>query len=395
MSKFDIFPKPSAREAGLEDNPEWHQYIPLYNELLDDIKNNLPGKPYVGNCTKEFCEKIIDLYIDKEFERIQSIHFPSSREYPITIEQCDRELLKLASDDDMSKKNSWNTIRYFHKSIIEANREGCLSPVEGWETIKRDKAKFRVFYHNRLRCSDWYKEKKWQNLKYLVMGYVPEFIYGIGLSTSRKFPEVSYFKPGLAKYLIEKYLGEFDYIFDPFSGYSGRLLGALAAGKGYTGQDLCEKSIEEGKALASHYFDLLVKNDKLNKVKRESEDGKLLLGQHWSLRVKDSENDHGDYQCLFTCSPYKNIENWPGVPSRGYSSDEWIHICLKNFKCKKYVFVVDGDIMDYKSYVVETIENTSHFGKNFEYVVVIDGDNLPFGDRKCVVNDLGHKGSFL
>ena len=372
MSKFDLFPKPSAREAGLEDNPEWQQYIPLYNELLHDIEHNLPGKPYVGNCTKEFCEKIIDLYIDREFEKIQTMPLPSTREFPITVEQCDRELMKLASDDDMSKKTSWNTIRYFHKSLPAANREGCLSPVEGWESLKRDKAKFRVFYHNRLRCSDWYKEKKWQNLKYLVMGYVPDFIYGIGLSTSRKYPEVSYFKPGLAKELIKRHLSEFDYVFDPFSGYSGRLLGALAAGKGYTGQDMCESTIEESKTLGSHYFNLLASAGKLSDKKRE-ENG-LLHGQHWSLRVADSENDHGEYQCLFTCSPYKNIENWPGVPSRGHSCDEWIDICLRNFKCKKYVFVVDDSIEKWKDHVVETIENSSHFGKNYEYVVVIEGE---------------------
>ena len=37
---------------------------------------------------------------------------------------------------------------------------------------------------------------------------------------------------------------------------------------------------------------------------------------------------------------------------------------------KKYLFVVD-ETEKYKNYIVETIENKSHFGSNFEYVILI------------------------
>lgn len=363
MSKFDLIPKPSVDEIDLP-----LQFKPLYIELLADIDENLPGKPYVGNCTKEFCEKIIDLYIDDEFERIQAIEFPSTREKEIDIETCEKEIESLLQKE-VKNKNTWNIIKKFHKSIVYASRGNCLSPIDGWKKIKSDKKAFRSFYHNRLRCSDWYKEKKWHNLRWLVQGYVPEFIYGIGLSTSRKYPEVSYFKPGLAKYLILKYLDEFDEIFDPFSGYSGRMLGTIATGKKYIGQDLCVSSVDESKSVYDFVSEYM--KEKGYEVRKAV------------LSVKDSEISHGTYQCLFTCSPYGNIERWPGVPSKGYTCDEWIEICLKNYDCRRYVFVTDEKISKFTEYVKEKIENTSHFGANSELVVVIEKS-----ERDYILNEM-------
>ena len=78
---------------------------------------------------------------------------------------------------------------------------------------------------------------------------------------------------------------------------------------------------------------------------------------------------------MFTCTPYENIEEW--VDSKGnkitskMNCDDWIDKLTQNFKCKKYVFVTDGNIQKYRNYVVEELENTSHFGKNKEYVVVL------------------------
>ena len=39
------------------------------------------------------------------------------------------------------------------------------------------------------------------------------------------------FKPYLAKYLISEFLPDSNIIFDPFSGFSGRMLGAASLGK--------------------------------------------------------------------------------------------------------------------------------------------------------------------
>jgi hypothetical protein len=310
----------------------------------------------MANCTKEYAAELVAKFSQREFERIQDIYFPPTQEKPISVERCINELISLMSQTKSNKTIS-PIIKRFHVSMIKANRDGKLSPVDGWNLMKMSKEAFDKFYENRLRCSDWFKEKNGANMVHLENGYVPDFIYGIGLTTSGKYPTVTYFKPHLAKYLCEKYLKEYDTIFDPFSGYSGRMIGTLCCGKNYIGRDLCVDSVEESKEIWK-FMEPIVKS-KLNKELK------------CDLDVADVCESEGTYECLMTCSPYGKIEQWKGVPVLGYSCDKWIDICLKNFNCKKYVFVTDNLITKYKDYVTENLENTSHWGNNLEYVVVI------------------------
>ena len=50
--------------------------------------------------------------------------------------------------------------------------------------------------------------------------------------------------------------------------------------------------------------------------------------------------------------------------------DEWVDECVERYKCKRYVFVVDSTLK-YQDNVVECIQNSSHFSKSKEYVIVI------------------------
>ena len=310
----------------------------------------------MANCTKEYAAELVQKFSGREFEKIQNIDFPCLQEKPIDIERCVNEVLSLMKSTKSSKTIS-PTIKRFHKSMIKANRDGKLSPYDGWKLMKMSRPAFEKFYDNRLRCSDWFKEKGGDNMKYLHEGYVPEFIYGIGLTTSGKYPIVTYFKPHLAKYLIEKYLNCYDTVFDPFSGYSGRMMGAVCTGKNYIGRDLCVDSVNESNEIWNFMKPFVEK--KMNK--------EIVC----DVAIADACTSEGKYQCLLTCSPYGNIEQWQGVPCYGYSCDEWIDICLKNYECEKYVFVTDDKIGKYKSYVTEYIQNTSHWGENVECVVVI------------------------
>ena len=47
-----------------------------------------------------------------------------------------------------------------------------------------------------------------------------------------------------------------------------------------------------------------------------------------------------------------------------------IDVCIDKFKCKAYLFVVDYTCK-YKQFIVDTIENKSHFGTNFENIILI------------------------
>lgn len=308
------------------------------------------------NCTKEYSLELVEKYWEREWNKIQQIDFPKTREYEITDKECCNELKNLRDGTKNNKSNS-KTIIKFHTSMRYANRKGCYSPYEYWQLLKKDKELFKKFYENRLRCSDWFKEKQGANFHYLHEGYVPEFIYGIGLSTSRKAPFVSYFKPALAKNLILKYLNEYDTIFDPCCGYSGRLIGSLCASKNFIGIDINDVTINESKQLYQYI--------------------KPLFKNICNIHVADSLNTQGEFDCMLTCTPYGNIEEWIDGEGKKITSkmncDDWIDKLTQNFKCKKYVFVTDGNIIKYKNYVQEELENTSHFGKNKEYVVVING----------------------
>ena len=323
-----------------------------------DIKEVLPTKNYVGNCSKEFCEIIVEKFWEREYERIQYIDFPPLEFHVPTYEKCLEEVRKLFDEPGvLSSKGTSNIIKMFHKSIIYANTIKSPSPYDGWKKIQHDKEAFKDFYRNRLRCSDWFKGEG--RIIYLLRGVVMENTYGIGLSTSRKYQLVTYFKPRLAKYIVEKYLNEYETIFDPFSGYSGRMLGCVACSKNYIGQDLCSSSVEES-------------NKIIEFLKKEG------FAIHATVSCKNSLKEYCEADCLFTCPPYGNIENWPGVKSENYSSEKWIEICLTHYKCKRYVFVVDDNIHleKYKKYIQEEIVNTSHLKANKEYIVVINESDL-------------------
>jgi len=318
----------------------------------------LPTKSYVGNCTKEFCERIVEKYWEREYERIQYIDFPPTSFIFPTIDKCKNEFKNLCKiEGSPNNKNTSNIVKYFHNSIIFANVNGTLSPYDGWQAIKNDPELFKNFYRNRLRCSDWFKGK--DKLKFLLRGVVMENTYGIGLSTSRMFQTVTYFKPKLAKYIIQKYLNEYNTIFDPFSGYSGRMVGALASNKNYIGQDLCDITVKES-------------NDVIEFLKTMTND----TSNTAIVECKDSLKEYGEYECLFTCSPYGKIENWPNIKLTNFSCDKWIDVCLTHYKCNKYVFVTDDKIEKYKKYIKESITNTSHLKTNKEHIVVISKSDL-------------------
>ena len=167
-----------------------------------------------------------------------------------------------------------------------------------------------------------------------------------GFNVCKIAPKVSVFNPMLAKHLIKTYLDEFNEVFDPFSGFSGRMLGCCTLNKKYIGQDINEKHIEESKQIINY------------------------LNLNATVKVQDIFVDRGEYECLFTCPPYSLKEIW-NENETNLNCDQWIDECLKHFNCKKYLFVVD-DSVKYKDNIIETIENKYHFGNKKEYVVLID-----------------------
>lgn len=253
--------------------------------------------------------KWVDEHFTKDFIPLfqKDLPFP----YPTTIRRRD------------------DIIRVYHKSIWSANRGGCKSPLEAWN----DKSLVLKTALNRLR----------------YIGHCTPIDIRNGFNIAKIAPKVSVFTIGRAEYLISKYLSSYDTVFDPFSGFSGRMLGSIGLKKTYIGQDLNEDHVRES-----------------NEIIQDFKIEKATVTQADIL-----QSPGGEYPCLFTCPPYGGKEHWgSNVEEIEKSCDDWIDICLSKFKCKTYLFVVDVTTK-YKDKVVETFINRSHFGANQEFVIKI------------------------
>ena len=217
-------------------------------------------------------------------------------------------------------------IQQFHRSIYDCHVGNYVSPVEAWydDELLKKVILNRLIYKNNVDPSKILR----------------------GFNISKICPRVSIFNPVLAKYLVMKYLNDFDVVFDPFSGFSGRLLGVSACNKQYVGQDLNQTAVSEA-----------------------NETIKFLNLSQALVKCKDVLESSGEYPCLLTCPPYGTKEHYANE-TVFKSCDEWIDEILDRFQCSKYVFVVDNT-SKYSKFVTEEIRSTSHFVKLKEKVVVI------------------------
>ena len=230
------------------------------------------------------------------------------------------------------QKLAMSVVRNFHKSIYSAHVDGKPSPLEAWS----DKDLLRKCVENR----------------FIYSSSLSSQAIADGFNVCKLAPKVSVFNPSLAKHLVDTYLNEFDKIFDPFSGFSGRMLGTCASGKRYIGQDIDKEHVVESNEI--------IKFHNLNA----------------SVVEKDVLQSSGNYECLFTCPPYTDKESWGDVANQTIKScDEWIDECLQRFNCERYLFVVD-ETSKYDGYIVEELSNQSLFGKGKEKVVLIEKNSL-------------------
>lgn len=220
-------------------------------------------------------------------------------------------------------------VREFHRSIWSARVGKAKSPVEAWSDRKL-------------------LEKCVRN-RFIYSSSLSSQAIADGFNVCKIAPKVSVFRAALAKYVVEKYLSAYGEVFDPFSGFSGRMLGACAAGKRYVGQDSDEDHVRESDGIVRY------------------------LGLDATVTVKDVLRSRGKHECLFTCPPYSKKESW-GSDGDAKSCDDWIDECLTRFDCGRYVFVVDKT-EKYADFVVEALVNKSHFGRNDEFIVAMDVTN--------------------
>lgn len=217
-------------------------------------------------------------------------------------------------------------IKHFHPSIYHCRVGNSVSPVDAWYDDKKLKEVItnRLIYVNNVDPSKILR----------------------GFNISKICPVVSIFNPILTRYIIHKYLPDVSEIFDPFSGFSGRLLGTASWGKRYIGQDLNVDAVNESNQIID-----------------------FLKLDNCSVSHRDIFDSTGAYECLLTCPPYNKKEIYSRETVYN-TCDGWIDECLDRFDCKTYVFVVD-DTAKYQKYVVEDIKSTSHFSNNCEKLIIV------------------------
>lgn len=263
---------------------------------------------------------------------LEYLNLVMESDFPLDEKYDEKCLQKLKTCTKKESNVCMDLIRVYHPSIWRCNVQGHLAPVDAWN----DPESMLKVINNRM--------------KYLNTDILSPLNIRAGLSISKIAPKVSIFKPALAKYLIQTYLNDYCTIFDPCSGFSGRMLGALSLNKKYIGQDINSITVCESNQLISD-------------LKLSAE-----------IKLKNSLYDYGEYECLFTCPPYADkkgnmIEIWH-QDIEPIGEDEWIETCLKNYKCKAYLFVV-GNTERYKDSIVETLSNKSHFSNKKEFVIFI------------------------
>ena len=238
-------------------------------------------------------------------------------------------------NNDLHDISDIGLIHHFHKSIYEANRKNKPSPIKAWQNKN-------LIY----KCA-------LNRLKYIGSCKPSDILQGFNVT--KIAAKISVFKPSLAESLIKKYIPDADIIIDPFSGFSGRLLGAFNCNKQYIGFDINEKHVNESNEIINY--------------KVISDMCKVTVQDILTANITDW--NYLKDVCLFTCPPYGGKEHWNKDNDEiELTCDEWIDICLEKHKCKSYLFVVDKTIK-YKNYIVDKIENKSHFGKNNEYIILI------------------------
>lgn len=310
-------------EQFLKEDGSWQN---PYDHSLDDFfeaKHLCALKNKVKILYSKDCKEYVD-YINNKYTKNFLELFRTDLEFPYL-------------NKELTDKSDFGLIHYFHKSIYKAFRKNYLSPIEAWnnKNIIKEIALNRLKYVKNCRPSD------------ILQGF----------NVTKKAPKVSVFNPKLAEEIINKYLSNAEIIIDPFSGFSGRMLGSFNCNKKYIGFDINKEHIKEANEI--------IKYKKIENICSVTEQ---------DLITSNIKNWSHYNACLFTCPPYGDKENWL-EEKIVKNCDEWIELCLnKHIGCKKYCFVVDKT-EKYKNNIVDEITNKSHFGNSKEFIILINGEN--------------------
>jgi hypothetical protein len=200
-----------------------------FDEVIE-INGQKLNKKYIAPLTKEQREELIDPIV--EYLKFQGFAYPDDEK---KIHKEWKRLLDFKPDLD--KKELYNNssvatyiCKFFCKDFYKTkDKVGKKNMVD----IFSDEKMLRKLVWNRLGLS-WYDKYPLNEGCFNLT--VKMFIQGV--RSQRWVGMTSIFKPDIAKHIIMKYSEDNDVIYDPSSGWGGRMLGAAAVGnRTYIGID--------------------------------------------------------------------------------------------------------------------------------------------------------------
>lgn len=313
-----------------------HNDATRFQRINDDIKYIQCDSKKINDAFNELLRIFGMSYLDwvnEMVEKCLTMSFP----YPT---YSDKRMLNdwkhLCNTSKYTPRNipANSIMTHFHKSIYTSNKNGKVSPVDAWNNPEL----LRKCVENRFI--------------YCPTKNITSVHIARGFEKNQIAPRVSVFQPSVAREILSKYGDDCKTVVDPFSGFSGRMLGAASLGISYTGYDIRAGVIKESNEIINFLS--------LNNCKVECTD---------SLKINDSNY----YDVLLTCPPYGGTERWIDVSNYNHS-DFYIKKCLELYNAGIYLFVV-SDTELFKDNVVGYIENKSHFSTNKELIIKIKLSN--------------------
>lgn len=316
----------------------------------------------------------VDEIVENSLKLCRREGFPYPKLDTNKLKESWLKLCGIRSPKSKTSTTGNDIMRHFHQSIYAYRSGDTPSLLDAWE----DDEILRKIIKNRIL----YSGVKMVSGKAVV---TPQTVV-MGLNQSKVAAKISLFRPALARYLTEKYLGDKEYIYDAFQGFLGRALGVGSLGKKYRAGDINETTLKEVKE-GCEFLGVDIQN---------------CLNDAWNEGIEDKFGPVDfDKVGMLTCSPYgvgkreveKELSN--GVKYKVYEGAaigakeswndsftdavytyDWVErTILLNPHIKKFVFVLDK-VGQFQEFVAEEIVTDTVFAMVYEYVVVIDRDKL-------------------
>lgn len=255
----------------------------------------------------------------------------------VVIVTDDRELFT------HDKKMGW---RDNPKSLIGVDISLFTNPQFPYSSNK-PKCYYDVRVSNQKSCYEAFNDEiiRWKMIKNRIKymgGFIDNKQILTALNVTRTCRQPSWFSKSFAKDIITKYITT-DTVVDPFAGWGTRYDACIELGKIYIGCDI---------------------NAEL--VKWHTSVGR-------NISCCDANNFTYDKECsVFICPPYQDTEIYFDGQDTQKTQCQWLEIVMKNIpNAKEYVMVCKTIDKGWEKYIVDTKENKSHFGTNYEYIIKI------------------------